>query len=132
MTVSPGQPQAAQIFPRFAGQWVMVTGVGTGFGATIAGRAATEDANVVVHYNSSEAGARATAERVEQHGGQSLVVQADLKSWDAIKAMTAHVWSHVGQLDVLIINVGDIATNQMSWQEIDEAVLDRVLAVNIK
>jgi NAD(P)-dependent dehydrogenase (short-subunit alcohol dehydrogenase family) len=132
VTESPGQARAAQIFPRFAGQWVMVTGAGTGFGATIAERAAAEGANVVVHYNTSEAGARATAERVERRGGQSLVVQADLKSWDAIKAMTAQVWSHVGELDVLVNNVGDIATDQMSWEEIDEAVLDRVLAVDIK
>jgi NAD(P)-dependent dehydrogenase (short-subunit alcohol dehydrogenase family) len=29
-------------------------------------------------------------------------------------------------------NVGDIATDQESWKEIDEKIIDRVLAVDIK
>jgi 3-oxoacyl-[acyl-carrier protein] reductase len=121
-----------KVFPRFAGQWVMVTGAGTGFGATLAQRAAAEGANVVVHYNSSQEGAKRTAELVEGYGRQSAVVQADIKSWEDIKRMTAHVWELTGGLDVLVNNVGDIATDQMSWQDIDEAVIDRVLAVDIK
>jgi 3-oxoacyl-[acyl-carrier protein] reductase len=123
-------PQA--IFPRFAGRWVMVTGAGTGFGATIALRAAAEGANVIVHYNSSEAGARRTAAGVEALGGQSMLVQADIKSWVDIKRMAGEVWELTDGLDVLINNVGDIATDQMSWRDIDEDVIDRVLAVDIK
>jgi NAD(P)-dependent dehydrogenase (short-subunit alcohol dehydrogenase family) len=123
-------PQA--VFPRFAGRWVMVTGAGTGFGATLAMRAAAEGANVVVHYNSSAAGAKRTAEAVRGYGRQSAVVQADIRSWDDIKRMTGQVWDLTGGLDVLVNNVGDIATDQMSWQDIDEAVIDRVLAVDIK
>ena len=120
------------VFPRFAGKWVMVTGAGTGFGAAIATRAAEEGANVVVHYNSSEAGAQRTAEAVRGHGGEALVVQGDLKSWNDIKAMTELAWSKAGAIDVLMNNVGDIATDQMSWKDIQEEVLDRVLAVDIK
>ena len=52
-----------QIFPRFAGKTVLVTGAGTGFGAEIAVRAAQEGARAVgIHYRSSAAGAEATAE----------------------------------------------------------------------
>ena len=120
------------VFPRFAGRWVMVTGAGTGFGATLALRAAAEGADVVVHYNSSEPGARRTAAAVADLGRQSAVVQADIKSWADIKRMTEQVWELTGGLDVLINNVGDIATDQMSWRDIDEAVIDRVLAVDIK
>lgn len=123
-------PQA--VFPRFEGRWVMVTGAGTGFGATLALRAAAEGANVVVHYNSSEDGARRTAAAVDDLGRQSAVVQADITSWTDIKRMTDQVWELTGGLDVLINNVGDIATDQMSWRDIDESVIDRVLAVDIK
>ncbi|MDA8081152.1 MAG: SDR family oxidoreductase [Actinomycetota bacterium] len=123
-------PQPA--YPRFAGKWVMVTGAGTGFGATLAQRAAAEGANVIVHYNSSEAGAKRTAEFVKAFGGQSKIVRADLKSWEEIKAMTNEVWDYTGGLDVLVNNVGDIATDQMSWRDIKEEVVDRVLAVDIK
>ena len=121
-----------EVFPRFAGRWVMVTGAGTGFGATLAIRAAAEGANVVVHYNSSEEGAKRTAEAVEGYGRQAAVVQADIRSWEDIKRMTGHVWELTGGLDVLVNNVGDIATDQMSWRDIDESVIDRVLAVDIK
>jgi 3-oxoacyl-[acyl-carrier protein] reductase len=133
-TAEDSRPRAfrQQVFPRFAGQCVMVTGAGTGFGATLALRAAAEGANVVVHYHSSGEGARRTAEAVERSGRQSAVVQADIRSWDDIKRMTGHVWDLTGGLDVLINNVGDIATDQMSWLDIDEAVIDRVLAVDIK
>ncbi len=123
-------PQPA--YPRFAGKWVMVTGAGTGFGATLAQRAAAEGANVIVHYNTSEAGARKTAEYVTALGGKAEIVHADLRSWEQIKAMTNKVWELTGGLDVLVNNVGDIATDQMSWREIREDVIDRVLAVDIK
>lgn len=125
-------PFPQPVHPRFQGKWVMVTGAGTGFGATLALRAAAEGADVVVHYNSSEEGARRTAEAVEAMGRRSEIVRADIKSWSEIRSMTEQVWATTGGLDVLINNVGDIATDQMSWRDIDETVIDRVLAVDIK
>lgn len=126
----PEFPQPA--FPRFKDKWVMVTGAGTGFGSTLAIRAGAEGANVIVHYNSSEAGANKTAEIITAMGRQAKIVRADLRSWQEIKAMTDEVWQFTGGLDVLINNVGDIATDQMSWRDIKEEVVDRVLAVDIK
>jgi NAD(P)-dependent dehydrogenase (short-subunit alcohol dehydrogenase family) len=111
---------------------VLVTGAGTGFGAEIAVRAAQEGADVAVHYRSSRAGAEHTAERVEQAGGKAILVQADITHWDQIKVMADQVWSAFGRLDVLINNVGDIATDVMSWKDITEESIDHVLAVDIK
>ena len=130
VTADTAFPQA--VFPRFAGRGVMVTGAGTGFGATIARRAAAEGADVVVHYNSSERGARVTADAVESYGRRCSIVKADLRSWSDIRQTAEEVWDVTGGLDVLVNNVGDIATDQMSWRDIDEAVIDRVLAVDIK
>lgn len=123
-------PQIA--YPRFKDKWVMVTGAGTGFGSTLAQRAAAEGANVIVHYNRSEDGAKRTAEVVESYGGKSKIVRADLRSWDQIKQMTQDAWEYSGGLDLLVNNVGDIATDQMSWRDIKEEVVDRVLTVDIK
>jgi 3-oxoacyl-[acyl-carrier protein] reductase len=123
-------PQPA--YPRFAGRWVLVTGAGTGFGAVLALRAAAEGANVLVHYNSSADGAHRTAAGVAAYGRQAAVLQADIRSWDDIRRMADEAWNLTGGVDVLVNNVGDIATDQMSWRQIDEAVLDRVLAVDIK
>jgi NAD(P)-dependent dehydrogenase (short-subunit alcohol dehydrogenase family) len=122
-------PQRTQ---RFAGKTVLVTGAGTGFGAAIAVRAAQEGADVAVHYRSSEAGARQTAARVEAAGRKAFVVQADIVDWAQVTRMADAVWDRFGRLDVAVNNVGDMASEQMSWRDITEESIDHTLAVDIK
>jgi 3-oxoacyl-[acyl-carrier protein] reductase len=117
---------------RFEGRAVLVTGAGTGFGAEIAVRAAQEGADVAVHYNRSRAGADKTVARIQSLGRSAFTVQADISDWSQIEAMAAQVFDTFGRLDVLVNNVGDMATDQMSWRELTEESLDRVLAVDIK
>jgi 3-oxoacyl-[acyl-carrier protein] reductase len=118
---------------RFEDKTVMVTGAGTGFGAELAVRAGEEGARVVVHYRNSADGAQATAERVRAAGSEALVVQGDITSWDDIKRMAEWGFGgEVGGVDVLVNNVGDMASDQQSWRELTEESIDRVLAVDIK
>src|SRR6202042_2566890 len=120
-------------FPqRFPGKTVLVTGAGTGYGAEVAVRAAQEGADVAVHYRSSADGARQTAARIEAEGRKAFLVQADITDWAQIKAMADAVWGCFGRLDVLINNVGDMASEQMSWRDITEESIDHTLAVDIK
>ncbi|MCW4386237.1 SDR family oxidoreductase [Salinibacterium sp. SYSU T00001] len=121
-----------QIFPRFAGKSVLVTGAGTGFGAEIAFRAAQEGARVAVHYNSSKAGAERTASRIRSIGGEAFIVQANIGTWEAIKGLADAVFAEFGTLDVLVNNVGDVADQQMSWRELTQESLDRVIDVDVK
>jgi 3-oxoacyl-[acyl-carrier protein] reductase len=111
---------------------VLVTGAGRGFGAAIAVGMAEEGADVAVHYNSSRAGAEQTAAKIEALGRRAFLVQADLSDWASIRQAVADVIEHYGRIDVLVNNVGDMAPEQMSWRDIDEAIIDRVLAVDIK
>ncbi len=114
---------------RLQGKTVMVTGAGTGFGATLAERAAQDGAaRVVVHFRSSAAGAEQTAATVRAAGAEAALVQGDIAEWDQIKRMA----DEAGDVDVLVNNVGDMASSQHSWREVDEAVLDHVLDVDIK
>jgi NAD(P)-dependent dehydrogenase (short-subunit alcohol dehydrogenase family) len=114
---------------RLDGRTVMITGAGTGFGAELAVKAAQEGAaTVVIHYRSSEAGARETAARVEAEGAASRLVQGDISKWDDIKRMV----SEAGDVDVLVNNVGDMASEQTKWDELTEATIDHVLGVDIK
>jgi len=117
---------------RFEGKSVLVTGAGTGFGAVLALHAAGEGARVVVHYRSSADGAEATAAGVRERGGEALVVQGDITSWDDVKRMAAEVFGELGSLDALVNNVGDMASLQTSWRELTEESIDHVLAVDIK
>jgi 3-oxoacyl-[acyl-carrier protein] reductase len=117
---------------RFTGKTVLVTGAGTGFGAEIAVRAATEGADVAVHYRGSRAGAERTAARVEELGRKAFLVQADIAEHAQIRRMADEVWSHFGRVDVAVNNVGDVARDQMSWRDLTEESVDHVLAVDIK
>jgi NAD(P)-dependent dehydrogenase (short-subunit alcohol dehydrogenase family) len=118
---------------RFEGRSFMVTGAGTGFGAALSLRAAQEGAaKVLVHYRSSSAGAEQTAQRVREAGAEAHLVQGDITSWADIKRMADWAFSEQGGIDVLINNVGDMASGQSSWTEITEEAIDHVLAVDIK
>jgi 3-oxoacyl-[acyl-carrier protein] reductase len=129
----PEEMNATAAFPRrFAGRTVLVTGAGTGFGAEIAVRAAREGAQVIVHFNRSREGAEQTAKRIEQAGGAAALVQADITSWDQIRALADAAFAAFGRLDVAVNNVGDVARDQMSWRDITEESIDHVLAVDVK
>jgi 3-oxoacyl-[acyl-carrier protein] reductase len=111
----------------------MVTGAGTGFGAALSLRAAQEGAaKVIVHYRNSAAGAERTAEQVREAGAEAVVVQGDITSWADIQRMAAWAFEDDGGVDVLINNVGDMASGQASWTEVTEEAIDHVLAVDIK
>ena len=117
---------------RFVGKTVLVTGAGTGFGAEIAVRAAQEGARVAVHYNRSAAGADQTVSRIRDVGGEAFTVQADITRRADIVRMAGDVFGRFGGLDVLVNNVGDVAPEQMSWRDLTEESIDRVLAVDVK
>jgi 3-oxoacyl-[acyl-carrier protein] reductase len=114
---------------KLDGKTVMVTGAGTGFGAELAVKAAHEGAaSVVVHFRSSRAGAEETARRVAEVGAGATLVQGDISRWEDIKRMAREA----GEVDVLVNNVGDMAAEQTSWDQLEEATIDHVLAVDIK
>jgi NAD(P)-dependent dehydrogenase (short-subunit alcohol dehydrogenase family) len=117
---------------RLDGRNAVVTGSGRGLGSTLAVALAREGANVAVHYNASSAGAEAVADEIRGLGRNAFTVQADLTSWEAIRTFAATVFDRFGRVDVLVNNVGDVAPEQMSWREITEQSIDRVLAVDIK
>jgi 3-oxoacyl-[acyl-carrier protein] reductase len=114
---------------KLDGKTVMVTGAGTGFGQQLAIRAAQEGAaKVLVHYRSSAAGAEETAAAVREQGAEAQLVQGDISSWDEIKRMR----DEAGDVDVLVNNVGDMASDQHGWEDLREDVIDHCLAVDIK
>src|SRR5579872_4351794 len=113
---------------RFAGKKVIVTGAGRGFGRTLA----QEGADVVVHYNTSAAGAEEVAREVRATGGKSLTVKGDISRHADVLHITKTSFEALGYIDILVNNVGDMALDQISWREFDEKVIDHTLAVDIK
>jgi 3-oxoacyl-[acyl-carrier protein] reductase len=118
--------------PRLADRWALVTGAGRGFGRSIALGLAREGANVALHYNTSRDGAETAAGEIRAAGRDAFTVQANLTRWDEIRALAEAVFDRLPRLHVLVNNVGDVAAEQMSWREISEERIDRVLAVDVK
>jgi 3-oxoacyl-[acyl-carrier protein] reductase len=118
---------------RFEGRSFLVTGAGTGFGAELAVRAAQEGAaKILIHYRSSAGGAERTAGRVRELGAAAELIQGDITSWADIKRMADAAFGEFGGLDILINNVGEMASGQSSWTEVTEEAIDHVLNVDIK
>jgi 3-oxoacyl-[acyl-carrier protein] reductase len=117
---------------RFQGKSVLVTGAGRGFGRTLALAFAHEGADVMIHYNSSAAGAEETAAKIRELGRKAATVQGNIASHNDVLAITAASYDALGGVDILVNNVGDMALNQKSWREFDEKVIDHTLAVDIK
>src|SRR6202012_4659683 len=80
------------------------------------------------HYRSSAQGAEETAASVRELGAEAALIQGDISVWDEIKRMA----QEAGDVDALVNNVGDMASSQNSWRELDEAGIDHVLDVDIK
>lgn len=116
---------------RFKDKVVLVTGAGRGFGAVLVEAFAREGADVVVHYNSSSAGAEEVAGRVRALGRKAITVQGDIARLDDVRRITKTAFEF-GNVSVLVNNVGDMASDQRSWREFDEKVIDHTLAVDVK
>ena len=115
---------------RLQGKTAIVTGAGSGFGEGIAHRFANEGANVVVADINAEAGRR-VADTIDNSGGATLFVEADVTSDASVKAMVAATIDTFGNLDILVNNAGIAHLNQ-PMLNVDEATFDRVYAVNVK
>ena len=105
-----------------AGKVILLTGAAKRIGRGIALRLAREGARVVIHYHTSEAEARRTA---EECGGASLV-RADLESVAEIEAM----FEHVGRLDGLVNNAARFT--RLDPLQVTEADWDFIHSVNLK
>lgn len=109
-----------------AGKVVLVTGAAKRIGRGIALRLAREGARVAIHYSSSEAEARRTA---EECGGAPLF-RANLEHVPEIETMFRCVRQQFGRLDGLVNNAARFT--RFDPLEITEADWDFIHSVNLK
>jgi NAD(P)-dependent dehydrogenase (short-subunit alcohol dehydrogenase family) len=119
---------------RLENKVAIVTGAGQGIGEAAAIKMAEEGAKVVVSDINEETG-NAVAERIRGAGGDAVFVAADVSDVDDVKALMAATKDAFGRLDVLHNNAGVHETNFTEHAqsfELDEAVWDKVIAINLK
>ncbi len=99
----------------------VVTGAGKRLGRAVALRLAEDGCDVVVHYRSSEADARAVVGEIENLGRRGVAIAADLNSVAEIKKLFQEINERFGRLDVLVNSAATFvesvftATTEKEW-----------------
>ncbi|OTF11428.1 SDR family NAD(P)-dependent oxidoreductase [Halorubrum sp. SD612] len=106
-----------ELRPDLSGRTALVTGSAKRVGRELLLSIADCGADVVVHYNESEAAATATAEEVRERGGTAVTAQADITDPDAVDKLFDTVEAEVGSVDILVNNVGDFDARH--WSDIE-------------
>jgi 3-oxoacyl-[acyl-carrier protein] reductase len=108
----------------------LVTGAGSGIGRASALLFAREGARVAV-VDVNGAAAEDTARQVAAAGGEALALRADVSLGADNEAAVAQTVARWGRLDVFYANAG-VPQRPTKVEEVDEAVFDRIMAVNVK
>jgi NAD(P)-dependent dehydrogenase (short-subunit alcohol dehydrogenase family) len=122
----------------------LVTGSSSGIGAAIVDQFAAQGYDVVVHYNSGADRAEEIAATLrEKHGGEALVLGANLSQPDAPFELVDRTFAHYGRLHVVVSNSGvanyvqdekgQLARFRFSETPIEhlDKEMDRVLSLNL-
>lgn len=116
---------------NFAGKVAWITGSSTGIGRALVLGFAKNGADVIIHYNSSKEEALNLANEIEQMGRNVLVVRGDVSDKNQVEEMVSKIKEKFGRIDILINNAGSMI-KRVRFEEVDEALWDRIINVNLK
>ena len=110
---------------RVDGKIALVTGAGRGIGRAIALALANAGAEVILN-SRTPAELEAVASEISGHGGRARVLPFDVTDATAVRDKIGGIT----RLDILVNNAG--VNRPQPFLEVDEATLDRMIALNIK
>jgi NAD(P)-dependent dehydrogenase (short-subunit alcohol dehydrogenase family) len=120
---------------KLAGQVAIVTGAGSGIGAASARALAGAGAQVVVA-DINEASATAVSDLINEAGGESIAVGADIASAEQVQQMVQAAIDSFGGLTILHNNAADTLEDSIRGDvnivDLDVERLDRAYAVNLR
>ncbi len=115
---------------KLAGQTIIITGGGRGFGEQMAMAAAAEGAQFLIADVDLDP-AEKVAANIRDKGGKAIAAAADVANEDQVSAMVQACVDEFGSVDVLVNNAG-IGGPMGLITEISGAQWDAVFAVNLK
>src|SRR5579862_7304707 len=98
----PNEAPPCRIPRVLVGQKALVTGASKGLGQAMAIGFAQAGADVLVNYNSDEAGALYTKKIIEEHGRKAVLFKANVAEESEVKAMFDHAIKAFGRLDIVV------------------------------
>ena len=116
--------------PDFTGRTALVTGAASGIGRGAALAFARAGAQVVLA-DIDVANGEALARDIEAGGGSALFVRTDVADAQQVDAMVAAAVARFGRIDCAFNNAG-IEEEHLKLAESDEALYDRMMAINVK
>ena len=112
---------------RLKGKTAIVTGAGSGIGAGIARRFVAEGARVLIADLNLEAARGIAAEL----GAAAAAAQVDVADAASVSALALAATRSLGAIDILVNNAG-IGHPPQPLDELDEALFERILAINVR
>ena len=108
----------------------LVTGASRGIGRAIAAELAEAGHAVCINYLTHRQEAETLAEKIRNHGGNAIAVQADVADRAAVETMVRTAEAELGPVSLLVNNAG--ITKDGLMMRMSEAQWDAVLTVNLK
>jgi NAD(P)-dependent dehydrogenase (short-subunit alcohol dehydrogenase family) len=115
---------------RLDGKVAIITGGAQGMGECAAELFAREGARVAVVDRSM--GCQTVADRIVADGREAIWSNTDVTDANAIARMVDDVMARFGRIDVLYNNAGIGPPEDAILHELDEAVFDRVMDINVR
>jgi NAD(P)-dependent dehydrogenase (short-subunit alcohol dehydrogenase family) len=115
---------------QLTGKVVLVTGAQQGIGAAMAREFAAAGADVAINWLDDEGAAQHVADQVRAGGRRAILVRADVRQLEQVKAMVSEAKQGLGSIDVLVNNAAVFP--RVPFLEMTEDDWDQVLDVNLK
>ena len=113
----------------FEDRTALVTGGSRGIGRAISLLLAEHGSRVAINYERNEAAARETLVRIQQAGGQGIMVQANVTQPAEVDRLIATTRDQLGAIDFLVNNAGIAST--LPHEQLTLADWKRTFEVNV-
>jgi len=118
---------------RLDGKVIVIAGGGSGIGAGVARRLASEGADVIVG-DLAEVAAEEVAASIRSTGGSAVPVTFDMRDEESIAALIDTAVTQFGGLDGVHLNAADLPASELDGHvlELDMEIFDRTISVNLR
>jgi 3-oxoacyl-[acyl-carrier protein] reductase len=110
----------------------IITGSSRGIGAAIAKGLASDGLAVIVNYAGHAADAETVVQEIRAAGGRTVAVRADVSVAPEVAALFDKAEESFGGIDIIVNNAGIMQQGLVSVADTDDALFDRLFAINVK